>query len=1021
MKQLKLYNWYGESFDALLPETVGNIKAYKKQVKNIYNRANDKIKAQEKIDKDLFLRARTKLQDNLKRELYSHKIAYKNKITVLQDSIKKLSYANSIESLLRFEIKKIKKQKKEVQKYAKDFVRSLENTADDLEYKLQSIQDLTSKTNFDETNLFKKFTIYNIILIYLTSIKNTDFNIELIKNKLLPIEIIWLNKLGDQASGFFKKIYDKLEKTRQSLLNKKNSLIDKYNSTYKLEKELYLKEKYNIELQTKQKILELEYEYNSNVALAKQKNIETKKQANQKIDEQAQELRSIEAKNKEKVDSIIANSNQEVVKIKQVYKVKKQEQKIKSLISVYKDLYNYLKYEKLMSDNIDFNLNLSLEELKQKLANLQETFKEFVSKNIDNYKVTNAFEVHLNWFNKQRAVKEGNLIVKSQYKELLGKSHKKYTYQGFYELEEAKALKDWFIDEKVTRQKFRNEKIQAKNQLSKLISQNQYEIEKQSFTKTKQEVLNNFKQEKQQLKEKLKNKTISKQAYKNKIIEIKIYKKEAINEAKLQSKIQSNKEILKTSWLREIAERKLNKKVYESKITEAQKSIPVECMKNLRWIAFFINLFLPGLSEILLFKQKLKGWIMLGITVFFWAVIIPFSFGFYWSQMEGVIGFRDLGARYHDFNRGIFPDARLYLFGGVISVILLVFAIVYFAVSAIGAYRVAKFLEYGSRPSSWTHTKRWLNTSGFPWVISLLGWVLMIFIVATPIITSVLISFTNYGYLHEAPQQSVNWVGLKQWGNWWTFRNNNLFKSLSRVISWTIIWTITSTLIPMSVGIMMAVLTNNQRIKFKKVFRIIYIIPWAIPAFVTLTFIRSMFAGGDQGLINLIFLKLGIISEAKNWLDSTNRARILVILVQTWIAYAWIFMLVTGNLQSISKDIYEAGAVDGAKGRQLFWHLTLPSLLLSIAPMLIGQFVGAFNNFTTISIFTGGGPAFAGETSAFGEQSTDIIISWVFKLTQGSVQFEGNRSFAAALTTLASLFSIGIGARGFIKSMSRRD
>lgn len=88
--------------------------------------------------------------------------------------------------------------------------------------------------------------------------------------------------------------------------------------------------------------------------------------------------------------------------------------------------------------------------------------------------------------------------------------------------------------------------------------------------------------------------------------------------------------------------------------------------------------------------------------------------------------------------------------------------------------------------------------------------------------------------------------------------------------------------------------------------------------------------------------------------------------------------------------------------------------------MLIGQFVGAFNNFTTISIFTGGGPAFT-ENTVFGEASTDIIISWVYKLTTGAANFEGNQAFAAALTTLAAVFSIAIGARGFIKSMSRRD
>lgn len=145
MKELKLYNWYGEEFDSILPSSVGNLKAYKKQIKNIFMRDNDKIKAQEKVDRDLYLRARTKLSDNLKRELASHRVAYKNKIGVLKDSIKKLKYFDSMHSLLGFEIKKLAKTKKSIQNYAQDFVYSLTKSADELSYKVSIIDDLKKK------------------------------------------------------------------------------------------------------------------------------------------------------------------------------------------------------------------------------------------------------------------------------------------------------------------------------------------------------------------------------------------------------------------------------------------------------------------------------------------------------------------------------------------------------------------------------------------------------------------------------------------------------------------------------------------------------------------------------------------------------------------------------------------------------------------------------------------------------------------------------------------------------------
>ncbi|UUD35641.1 ABC transporter permease subunit [Mycoplasmopsis caviae] len=261
---------------------------------------------------------------------------------------------------------------------------------------------------------------------------------------------------------------------------------------------------------------------------------------------------------------------------------------------------------------------------------------------------------------------------------------------------------------------------------------------------------------------------------------------------------------------------------------------------------------------------------------------------------------------------------------------------------------------------------------------------------------------------------------MKQWGLWWIYRNNGILTALERIIGWTFIWTIASTLCPISLGIILAILANNNRLKGRKFFRLIFIIPWAIPAFVMLYFLRSAFVNGTTGYINMILLKLHFINRPIEWLNNITSARAVLIVVQTWIAYAFIFMLVTGNLQAIPKDIYEAASIDGAKNYHKFFKLTLPSLLLAIAPMLIGQFVGAFNNFTTISIFSGGGPAFAKQT-AYQEGATDILISFIYKLATGAVKIESDQAFAAALTTLAALLSIAVAARGFIKSMTRRD
>ncbi|WP_434333948.1 ABC transporter permease subunit [Mesomycoplasma hyorhinis] len=1021
MENLKLYNWYGKAFDPILPESSNSLKAYQKQIQNIFSRQEIYIKSQQNRDKDLFLRARQKLSDNLKRNLASHKVAYKNKIAVLKDSVKKLSFANSTIPLLNFELKKLKLKLKDTQTYAKDFVYSLSKSADELNTKLDNIDNLKITTRAEELELFKKFTIYSIIKIYLQKHQDRDFDISKIKIFLLENEILLVEKINTNISEFFKSVYENIEQQRLYLFNKKQEIWQKYQKTYKLEKELYQKEKKSIILETQQKILNLEYKFKSKISELNAENRKKKEASLAKIAQQKESILQSEKINQEKINKTIAEAKAQSKLLQAKYKSFKAFYKQRATLQLCKDLYTFLVKNSLKINKIDFSFNnLSALELKQKNQEILKTLNAFKNEEKSNILVQNCFAIFLSKTNIFRNQFEFSLLLKSQYKKLIAKIKSSYSYEGKFNLEEAKALQERFLDSRLSRLKYRYEKIYAKTNYQLLLKSDLLLQEKAQNKQTLANIKQTFKENKASLKQKLKEKHISKIAYKNKIYEYKIDKKEAIEELKLQSKSLANKEILKTLFWRELSEIKVNKKLYESKITEATKSIPIETMKNLRWISLIFGLVFPGLAEICFFRQYLKGLLMSIFSIFAWVLVVPFSFGFYWDKMGGIPGFSDLGASKYNSAQGIFPDARLYLFGGVISVLLICFVIIYFLVSGLGAYRVAKHLEYGSRPSKWSHTKRWLNTSGFPWVISILGWVLMLFIVATPIITSILISFTNYGYGHEAPAKTVDWVGLKMWGYWWEFRENKMFLSLARVLGWTAIWTVFSTFLPIGFGIIIAVLTNSSRLRFKKIFRLIYILPWAIPAFVTLSFLKTAFKEGSDGYINTIMLALGLISEPKNWLSEIGSARILVIVVQTWIAYAWIFMLVTGNLQSIPKNIYESGSVDGAKSRQLFWYLTLPSLLLSIAPMLIGQFVGAFNNFTTISIFTGGGPAFT-ENTVFGEASTDIIISWVYKLTTGAANFEGNQAFAAALTTLAAVFSIAIGARGFIKSMSRRD
>ena len=101
-------------------------------------------------------------------------------------------------------------------------------------------------------------------------------------------------------------------------------------------------------------------------------------------------------------------------------------------------------------------------------------------------------------------------------------------------------------------------------------------------------------------------------------------------------------------------------------------------------------------------------------------------------------------------------------------------------------------------------------------------------------------------------------------------------------------------------------------------------------------------------------------------------------------------VLCLGILQAIPKELYEAAWVDGATDRQSFRYITLPSVLYSVAPLLILQLAGNFNNFGLIYLLTGGGPTVFGNRGA---GATDLLISWMYKLTFNLSKF----NYAAAV------------------------
>lgn len=278
-----------------------------------------------------------------------------------------------------------------------------------------------------------------------------------------------------------------------------------------------------------------------------------------------------------------------------------------------------------------------------------------------------------------------------------------------------------------------------------------------------------------------------------------------------------------------------------------------------------------------------------------------------------------------------------------------------------------------------------------------------------PIIITVLVSFTNYSAPnHIPPRNLVDWVGFKNFFALFELRiwSNTFFG----VASWTVIWATFATICTCGFGFLLALALENKQIKAKKAWRFVFILPYAIPAFVTLLMFRLLLNG--IGPVNNVLNGWGIESIA--FLSDPFLAKISVIAISVWVGAPYFMLLISGALTNIPADLYEASEVDGASKFQQFREITLPMVLHQVAPSLVMTFAHNFNNFGAIFLLTGGGPInpeyrFAGHT--------DILITWIYKLTLDFQQYQ----IASVVSIVIFLFLSGIAIWQFRRMKSFKD
>jgi len=244
-----------------------------------------------------------------------------------------------------------------------------------------------------------------------------------------------------------------------------------------------------------------------------------------------------------------------------------------------------------------------------------------------------------------------------------------------------------------------------------------------------------------------------------------------------------------------------------------------------------------------------------------------------------------------------------------------------------------------------------------------------------PIVFMILIAFTNFDSSHQPPGELFTWTGLTNVTDVF-LGNQTKTHTFFGILGWTFVWAILATFTNYILGMLLAIIINHKLVKFKKMWRTLFIISIAIPQFVSLLLISR--ALEPAGAINVALMKCGLISSPLPFLTNTLLARICVVVINMWIGIPYTMMTFSGVLMNIPAELYESAEIDGAGVLQSFVSITLPYMIFVTAPATITTFVGNINNFNVIYLLTGGGP-FALDYYQAGK--TDLLVTWLYKLT----------------------------------------
>jgi len=289
--------------------------------------------------------------------------------------------------------------------------------------------------------------------------------------------------------------------------------------------------------------------------------------------------------------------------------------------------------------------------------------------------------------------------------------------------------------------------------------------------------------------------------------------------------------------------------------------------------------------------------------------------------------------------------------------------------------------ENNNQFSVWFYRlKRKYPNMGLAYLYILPAFIIMLFITFYPLVFQVWMSFTDFS-LANLRTMNPTFVGLTNYINviiqGLPVTNYNFF----RIFIFNLFWTIVNVFLHVVIGTIVALILNQDHMPGKKIYRSLFVIPWALPSLVSGMMWANMWHD-KFGAINLLLQEIGLRGDIRWLLEPAPIINIpqiglvlplsfvAVLIANVWLGWPFMMVIATGALQTIPKEVYEAADIDGVSPLGKIWNITIPLIRPSMVPAIMIGIMMTFNQFNIIYFVTGGGPV----------GLTEILVTQGFKL-----------------------------------------